>query len=772
MANIVIKTKLLDDTEIAWDKRWIKNIEIRMQSSTDASQINYGIVPSSGTIKLVDIDGSIKEYIETNQMAKSNLRIQVYVNGLLVHTLISSNSMYSTTDNTLEITLSSVLSKFDKMLYEGHRFSQVNAFSLLCEILSVGGYSENDVENMTSNTIISNNNFYTISNYLKSISIGHPKVSQMTVAQAINMICGLSQTQCIEDEYGEPKFISGTSSKRQNLGSIVYIPANNQYSDFDCDLFVDNKIEQVKVNYNEFETSETMQNVATYPVKVYNGNDFVATDTNYNPLFPSGQLGSSGTVSTTYRGVVTNRFVKKQEDNVVPDSIDSSFVVKVSSTFSGGTIVEDDISSRTWNQQPQNSSGYISVNDSEMSTLFFNVYVRDNSGGMITRQNVNDFTVNAYKKTYSFVEKKETYGNDSENNIEISNSLFRPSTVIGQTPIYQIIKNNILSEYSNGLLTATTTVSFADYYNLNNTKIINSNNGEMFRLGQVVKIQNDNKYWEITGIRFRKIGVPMLDLEMREANVLLSSAYSLSKGISTVTRTYSPSGASTGALTNSDPIYEGDVLTITYSGGVRSYTITNGETQITGSDLDNLEQTITVSGNVLVSITAKQWHWVSYKIVSEDMFLSEPTSGIVETMIKSNLYSSILDNNYTKRITVPIKYHKGNSSSQLTYTFENSSIAPIYVDTQMTSGYDGIIIRVSTSDSPIIESYPDEVEFQTNDIFDYEGDRIAVYKDSNNRWNVKRVSSGYDAYIQYGILSQASYLTQIGDITVSQYEYS
>lgn len=154
------------------------------------------------------------------------------------------------------------------------------------------------------------------------------------------------------------------------------------------------------------------------------------------------------------------------------------------------------------------------------------------------------------------------------------------------------------------------------------------------------------------------------------------------------------------------------------------------------------------------------------------MFLSEPTSGIVETMIKSNLYSSILDNNYTKRITVPIKYHKGNSSSQLTYTFENSSIAPIYVDTQMTSGYDGIIIRVSTSDSPIIESYPDEVEFQTNDIFDYEGDRIAVYKDSNNRWNVKRVSSGYDAYIQYGILSQASYLTQIGDITVSQYEYS
>lgn len=760
MADVVIKTKLLDDTQLVWDKRWIKNVEIKMQSSTDASQINYGMVPSSGSVKLIDIDGSIKSYIENNQMSKSNLQIQVYANGGLIHTFLSSDSVYSVIDNTLDIKLQSVLSKWDKIVYSGHHFGETTAFALLCEILSTVGYSENDVKSMTTGIIISNETYYTIENYLKAISIGCPKVEQMSVSEAVNMICGISQLQCVENEYGEPQFISGTNTKKASSINIAYIPQNNQYSSLAYDLFTDNKIEQVKVNYNEFQASENFQNVATYTVKVYDGKTFVATNPTYNPSFPSGQLASNGSESTTYRGVMTNRPIIKKETNVVPDSIDTSFMVKVSNVFSSKNTDEDDITADSWNGREEVSFGKFIVYDSEESQLLFNVWVKDNSGGQVTRQKVNDFTINVYKKTYSFLSNNAVYGAESENYIEISNTLFRPNTIINQTPIYEIIKDNLLTEYSEGVATATLTISFADYYNLNGSKTINYENGQMFILGQVIKIQGSDKYWEITGIRFRKTGVPMIDLELKESNVSLYGEYSLYKGISTVTRTYSPAGATLGELSNSDAIYEGDVLSVTYTSGIRTYTITMGGSVVSsGSDLSGLSETITVSGNVAVSITAKQWRWVEYS-VSSGSDLPTPSGSSGQSVELDGAIVSGLDPSLQHKLgSLTISYREDATGRTYSTRRYNEDFANIYVDSSSTT-YIGKIINLMEGSDIAWDGYPYEYS-DDNRLSNFLGDSVAIYLDGTAKVYLKRYYN-----------NPTNYLTQWANLIISQYEYS
>ena len=95
--------------------------------------------------------------------------------------------------------------------------------------------------------------------------------------------------------------------------------------------------------------------------------------------------------------------------------------------------------------------------------------------------------------------------------------------------LYNIVANNIINDYSKGLETCKVTVGCTNYYNKTGKLIKNWSNKEIFKVGDVVKINKDNFgnslylykngqpiLWQITGRTFRKEGVPLIDLELQE----------------------------------------------------------------------------------------------------------------------------------------------------------------------------------------------------------------------------------------------------------------
>ena len=85
-----------------------------------------------------------------------------------------------------------------------------------------------------------------------------------------------------------------------------------------------------------------------------------------------------------------------------------------------------------------------------------------------------------------------------------------------------IILDNILSDYKNGVSSGNVTISCNNYFDRNGEKLIDWTNGEIPKLNQTVYFDNDiyqdktQRYWKIKGRKFRKTGVPMIDLELEE----------------------------------------------------------------------------------------------------------------------------------------------------------------------------------------------------------------------------------------------------------------
>lgn len=91
------------------------------------------------------------------------------------------------------------------------------------------------------------------------------------------------------------------------------------------------------------------------------------------------------------------------------------------------------------------------------------------------------------------------------------------------------ISKNITSDYKNGIETMRLTVCCADYKDTYGVVRKNWSKGEIFEVGDIVRVDKDNngtpavtykngnaKLWKVTGRTFRNEGVPLVDLELQE----------------------------------------------------------------------------------------------------------------------------------------------------------------------------------------------------------------------------------------------------------------
>lgn len=139
------------------------------------------------------------------------------------------------------------------------------------------------------------------------------------------------------------------------------------------------------------------------------------------------------------------------------------------------------------------------------------------------------------KRTISFESEDliETIPDDA-NSISIDgNELLQDVTEVkignNSTPIAEQISKNITSDYANGISTMRLTVCCADYQDTFGVVRKNWSKGEIFQVGDIVRVDKDNngtsavtykdgsaKLWKVTGRTFRNEGVPLVDLELQE----------------------------------------------------------------------------------------------------------------------------------------------------------------------------------------------------------------------------------------------------------------
>lgn len=79
-----------------------------------------------------------------------------------------------------------------------------------------------------------------------------------------------------------------------------------------------------------------------------------------------------------------------------------------------------------------------------------------------------------------------------------------------------LIKDNIKSDYANGLSNGDIELFCLDYKDANNDKVINFNNGEILENNNVLSIEGDNKTWQVTGRQFKYYGQSTTNIEVKE----------------------------------------------------------------------------------------------------------------------------------------------------------------------------------------------------------------------------------------------------------------
>ena len=140
-SKITVELTLKDGSKLVLDKRKIKNIESLSQSNSDASTIFYGVLASSGRLEILDYDGTIKRYIQEGIIDTSSIKVDIYINGVLTQSHISSDSSYANENSIMTIELTNKLSLWDTINYGGYYYPEKpeTAYEMLKNILISSG---------------------------------------------------------------------------------------------------------------------------------------------------------------------------------------------------------------------------------------------------------------------------------------------------------------------------------------------------------------------------------------------------------------------------------------------------------------------------------------------------------------------------------------------------------------------------------------------------------------------------------------------------------
>lgn len=135
-----------------YNKAYIDDFSCTSQISTDASSVNYCVLPATGSAKMRDINDRIKTDIENGGIGYSGQKTNVLLNYGNVQELVVNDSTYDVVDRTLNVDFNDRLSVLDSVTYGGMplRDKPMTAFEMLDDVIgSYGEYVKTQVANWT-----------------------------------------------------------------------------------------------------------------------------------------------------------------------------------------------------------------------------------------------------------------------------------------------------------------------------------------------------------------------------------------------------------------------------------------------------------------------------------------------------------------------------------------------------------------------------------------------------------------------------------------------
>lgn len=423
---------------------------------------------------------------------------------------------------------------------------------------------------------------FTVKEYLSNITIPYPYLEKCTYREALNKFCVLAQLNIMKKDGVEvPIFVSARPIVFNKGNNIINVPKRMQFGEIAKDIIVKNKInsaicEYQKITYDFRQIGNRNVQIfdsptSSYPIvystyydkykildKDISIDENSQTSTSYNKdieIVKSGiqDIWSAPSDSNLpiYRYSIV-KFTINERPSI--DLKELQFKVSASVNFIRFNEIKETTSNVTrgkfeWNDYT--SSLFLDVKDSSFSddevisgwinpdngcyagdNLDMKVRVNDNSLDVfvallesITSTTSNKILHSIYDSYILNISVKDIVVENSkvENSVDFiisSNELIQQNTVFNENPIRTLIENNILFDYAKGIKTSRITISCSNYYYINGEIAKDWNNGEIVEVGDIIKYEGDDTIWRVTGRNFRKVGVPMIDLELQEVRVV------------------------------------------------------------------------------------------------------------------------------------------------------------------------------------------------------------------------------------------------------------
>ncbi len=518
------------------DRSWLKSVESLSQSTGQPKEIYYGVVPNSGSLEVLDVNGEFFDYINDGVMASSNLPIEINVNGKPIQSHISIDSDYYN-NKILSIQTSDILQSWSNFKIKPHvkRDSAGTLMGYFKNCMVEFGFTEDYIEEMCSNVIREN---MTAQQIMKLIRIPYQYYKSKTLLDFVNSICNVCQFCVATDNLGMPKFVNGNPTTSNN--KIIRIPLSQIFGTPKKDVITKNKIQNVKY----------MQKSFVKNVKDVCNRTFLLRDN--NDTFTTSQLDGGKII--TKDGVdylcffiecneINSEFI--WDVNSSEDNVEYPFIALIRGTNSLGNSIKSFIQtvgiSTADNVTKDNYDFYnFKGNCCELTyyrTLNSKTFAIALSISSITdyASVVDDVTVNIMQRSISVVSQENHFNDIQDNVYELNDSEFMSlqTTYNYIDDIYTYNSSQIVNSYNNGISVANITIGCSNLYDINGNVVKHFSEGDVVEVGDTLRIDRDNNnnslweykdgspmYWKVTGRNFRKNGVPMIDLELQEVRVV------------------------------------------------------------------------------------------------------------------------------------------------------------------------------------------------------------------------------------------------------------
>lgn len=522
-------------------KGGLKSVESLAQSTTQPDNIYYGVMFNDGSAEIVDVGGEIGDMVRDGIIPNSNVPVQLFVNGNQVQTHLTTNSNYNAYSKTLSVELSNEeerllrivpMEKADNvntpsnnlqtyirgLLINANRekWADLEGQELLAkaqEVLS----SEFTIDPATNQPI----SIYGYANKIK-ITEGTYYKEADSVKNNIDEICNIMQLSFVQGADGIWKFVSNRPVFFDE-SKVIRVPRNVCQTRLNFDLLQPVKYENVK--YKKSIRTSSIQQVynRTFRLKDDNGNFTLAELGERASIRESGGakwLNFFIDISSNYEAIVPD--VTFAKDGVYPVTVT---LKNSSGNASGGSIIAlpqgEGSNKQNFDFTKMSTVAeilpYYSTLTSEVIAIDRYIDITDDFS------NYDEITVQIQMRCYSKSEEIKQV-NDSEKYVydwSYGSTLLNDNLKYENNDIQDIIANNIVEDYKDGILVGDINLICQDMFYADGTKAKDWASGETINTQDILCFDDDkDRYWRVTGRKVKYVGVPRLELQLQEVKLI------------------------------------------------------------------------------------------------------------------------------------------------------------------------------------------------------------------------------------------------------------